>query len=597
MKKSYIYNGASLIKEQYEENEWQTNKAIGYISLGFFIICLVTQILLQLDYSYGIATVNMYIFFPMNALNGICYYIAWRKKYKGAWIKYMLMSGIIIISVGFFFAFTTYMAYFVLVPIFISTRYFNKDFIHQVSVATIMLFLLACALNLILEPVSEMMQLLQSNSCYNSWKRTLDAVVYIISPMFITFVFVMLFSLNTSKKGRMLLKSQGESAGRIAAVEAELNMAADIQRSALPEKKFDSPNGNFRIAAEELPAKEVGGDFYDYFMVDENTLAFLIADVSDKGVPAAMFMMSAKKAVRCAVKCCGTLKESIELANKLICDDNKSFMFLTLWLGMIDTRSGRGKYINAGHIPPVLRHSDGSVSLINNEPDLFIGNFPDRTPAVNNFSMSNGDVLLLYTDGLTDAMNRESCSFGIENVVAEHRNAGSSASSAVENVFVSAQTHSAGQEQYDDITLLALECIKTEAPDIAVFDTPACNEGTSKIIDGVNDLLTKHGCNDEVRRSVDVAVDELCVNIADYAYEGRAGQMRVEAEAGSNYITLTFIDSGVEFNPLEQEEPELFGGPVIGGLGIFFVKSLVDTIDYQRIGDKNAVTITKLWNI
>lgn len=590
-------NGAVLIRQQYMENEWQTNKAIGLVSLGFVVVCIVTQILLQIDYSYGIAMANLYIFFPICFINGICYAIAWKKNFRGAWIKYMLMGGIVVMSVGLYFVFTVSMAYFVLIPIFVSTRYFNKTFIHQASVATIILFLIASVLNILLEPVSETIQLFHQNACYNCWSYHVDAIVYIITPMLLTIVFVMLFSLNTSNKGRKLLKSQGESAGKIAAVEAELNMASEIQKSALPDKSYICPNRNFRVAAEEIPAKVVGGDFYDYFMADEHTLAVLIADVSDKGIPAAMFMMSSKKAIQCAVECCHSLKESIKLANSLICSDNKSGMFLTLWLGIIDTRTGMGKYINAGHISPAVRHSDCTVSIIKNDPDIFIGNFPDMPPRVNDFRMEKGDVLLLYTDGLTDAMNGEKRSFGIENVISVFETAGKDAENTVEKILAASEKFSGEQEQFDDITLLALECLELEEPESAVFEHNANREGTAKTIDGVNVLLLKHACPEEERRNIDVVVDELCANISDYAYDGETGQMRIEAKVASNYITLSFIDSGLEFDPLGQGDPEFSDEPMMGGLGIYFVKNLVDEISYRRAGDKNVLTVTKLWNI
>jgi len=590
-------NGAVLIRQQYMENEWQTNKAIGLVSLGFVVLCIVTQILLQIDYSYGIAMANLYIFFPICFINGICYAIAWRKSFRGAWIKYMLMGGIVVMSVGLYFVFTISMAYFVLIPIFVSTRYFNKAFIHQVSVATIILFLVASVLNIMLEPVSETIQLFHRNACYNCWTYHVDAIVYIITPMLLTTVFVMLFSLNTSNKGRKLLKSQGESAGKIAAVDAELNMASEIQKSALPDKSFVCPNGSFRIAADEIPAKMVGGDFYDYFMADEHTLAVLIADVSDKGVPAAMFMMSSKKAIQCAVKCCHSLETSIELANRLICSDNKSGMFLTLWLGIIDTRSGTGKYINAGHIPPSVRHSDGTVDVIKNEPDIFIGNFPDMPPKVHNFSMKKGDVLLVYTDGMTDAMNAEGKSFGRENVEFIFRSSGTDAAKAAGALLKATESFSGNQEQFDDITILALECLDLEEPESAVLEQNADSEGTAMVIDAVNALLERHGCPENERRNIDVAVDEICANISDYAYEGGSGKMRVEATAGANYITLEFIDSGFEFDPLSHDDPEFSDEPMMGGLGIYFVRNLVDEISYRRAENKNVLTVTKLWNI
>lgn len=160
-----------------------------------------------------------------------------------------------------------------------------------------------------------------------------------------------------------------------------------------------------------------------------------------------------------------------------------------------------------------------------------------------------------------------------------------------------AESFSGERTQSDDITLLTLESIDLEQPETALFDTSSGTEGTARIIDGVDALLTKHGCSVEVRRSIDVVVDELCANITAYAYEGENGPMCVEAKAGSNFIILKFIDSGMEFDPLEHSDPELSDEPMPGGLGLYLVKNLVDEISYRRLDNKNVLTVTKFWNV
>jgi len=581
--------------EEYRENERRTNIMVSVFSLLFVAMSIVTHILQYFDYSYGVFTINTYMFLPISFMVLILWFVVRHYRYRGSWVKYVLLGAITFMCLAGFFIYTTYMAYMVFIPLIISARYFNRKFTIMVSVASLILFLISCIANIVLDSESELIRILHEDAVYNCWTNPLDAFVYIVAPLAVTYLFLMIYSFSEANNGRGLLRAQAQSAARVATVEAELNMAAEIQRSALPDPSFSTPDGAFRILAEEIPAREVGGDFYDYFMVNSHILAVAIADVSDKGAPAAMFMMSAKKAIRCAVQCCQSLATSIELANRLICQDNQSGMFLTLWLGLIDTRSGEGKYINAGHPSPLVHHRDGTVTVLDNEPDLFLGNFPEFTPTVNLFHLEQGDTLLLYTDGLTDAMNTAGESFGADRLTDTLRTVDTTAEQAVHAVMSATQDFSGAQEQFDDMTLLALQCSRLESATERVFDTSANGSGTKQIIDGVDALLRTLNCPDETRRNMAVVVDELCANISDYAYDGADGPLRVEATGGSNYIILRFIDSGLAFDPLQHSDPVFTEQPIIGGLGIYFVRNLVDDITYLRQEGQNILTLKTLW--
>lgn len=369
----------------------------------------------------------------------------------------------------------------------------------------------------------------------------------------------------------------------------------EIQRGCLPPGEFTTPDQNFCLSAVEITAQDVGGDFYDYYMIDEHRMAVLIADVSDNGVSAALFMMSAKKAIQCAVTCTNTLRKAITMANKLICQDNKAGMFLTLWLGILDTRSGVGTYINAGHLPPLLRHADGTTERLTNVPDLFIGNFPDMTPDVHTFRIEKGDILLLYTDGITDSVSVGGVPFGTERLIKSVSSAPGNASGVKNAAIEAVLRHSRGADQFDDMTLLAMECRVADDPHNMILTADTLEMDTAEWTTRVNTFVRGLNCPENTRRSIDVIMDEVCSNIRDYAYGEGHGEIRLSVTGGVNYIKLHFADSGTPFNPLERQSPVLNGEPQIGGLGIHLIRNLADSVSYAYTEGKNVLHICVLW--
>lgn len=508
----------------------------------------------------------------------------------------MLLSGIILVSSVSFFTYTNDTIYLVLIPIFVSTRYFSKKIISVVSIITIILFITSCLLNVYLEPHSDIIVHLHENASYNSWQRLFDASIYIIIPCLLVMVFLSIFSINMTSSGRKLIISKITSTKKIAAVDAEINLASQIQRSVLPSSKFVTPNNNFNVFAYESPAKEVCGDFYDYFMLSDDILAVLVADVSDKGMSAAMFMMSAKKALQCAMLSTDNLKDAIKLANELICNDNQYGMFLTFWLGVIDTKSGFGKYVNAGHPFPILKHKNGDVEFVENEPDLFVGNFKDKTPKVHTFTMQSDDTLLIYTDGLTDTTDKNGNSFSINKVIDSVKISQNNAEQMVSDIVSSAKTFSADSIPFDDITLFALKCNNLTAPIYTEITENIGIDGTAKISNSIQELLKNANCPEDKRRNIGTAIDEICHNISEYAYPEKSGNIDVISYLYNNCLEITFIDGGIEFNPLLHNNPNLY--PIqVGGLGIYLVKQLADNMYYEYKDNQNRLKLNFIWDM
>lgn len=236
----------------------------------------------------------------------------------------------------------------------------------------------------------------------------------------------------------------------------ELELASRIQRNALP----DSPpeREEFDLAASMSPAREVGGDFYDYFMIDEDHLAIVIADVSGKGVPAALFMISSMMTVRNIAMNHYSPAQTLEAVNNEICENNDEEMFVTAWLGVLEISTGILTAANAGHEYPILRAADGNFRLFRDVHGLVIGCLEDQQYQEYTIRMEPGAKLFVYTDGLTEATDAEKAMFGNARVLRALSRCQDDSPKMVLNSVSEAVTEFVGEaEQFDDLTMLCIE--------------------------------------------------------------------------------------------------------------------------------------------
>ena len=243
-----------------------------------------------------------------------------------------------------------------------------------------------------------------------------------------------------------------------ARIDAELAFAKAIQHSAIPTVFPPYPNRKeFEIWACMYTAKEVGGDFYDFYFVDEDTLAFLIADVSGKGIPAAMFMMTAKTLLKSYAESGMGVAEVLTQANNKLCEGNEAGMFVTVWMGYLNTRTGEVTYANAGHNPPFIRHGDGSVEMVKSRPGLVLAGMEGIRYRVNTIQLKTGDLLYLYTDGVTEATDVANNLYGEVRLqaVLQQKNVGD-VESVCRQVKENVDNFVGDAPQFDDITMLAL---------------------------------------------------------------------------------------------------------------------------------------------
>lgn len=236
--------------------------------------------------------------------------------------------------------------------------------------------------------------------------------------------------------------------------EEELELAYTIQDSALP-KNFKFPREDFEIFAAMDPAKEVGGDFYDFFFVDQHKLALVIADVSGKGIPAALFMMRSKTELRSQAEAGKTPAEIFEKANNVLCEGNDAEMFVTVWIGIVDLETGLMHCANAGHEYPTLMHADGEFELVKDKHSLALAAMPGVRAKEYDIQLQPGDRLFVYTDGVPEAINPQTGQYGSDRLLSIlNREKDKPMEEILPAVRKDISNFANGAEQFDDITML-----------------------------------------------------------------------------------------------------------------------------------------------
>ena len=249
-------------------------------------------------------------------------------------------------------------------------------------------------------------------------------------------------------------------------IETELSMASDIQTKMLPNIYPAFPDRKeIDIYATMHPAKEVGGDFYDYFIIDDRYLGMVMADVSGKGVPAALFMMVSKMLVQNYALAGLSPSAALEAVNRQICANNPEEMFVTVWLGKLDLTTGVLTAANAGHEFPVLKGPDGRFELIRDKHGFVIGGMENVRYREYEVALAPGSKLFVYTDGLAEAMNNRDEFFGTDRMLASlNRCADKSPKEILETVHEAVYQFTGEAPQFDDMTMLCLEFRGKGAP-------------------------------------------------------------------------------------------------------------------------------------
>lgn len=377
---------------------------------------------------------------------------------------------------------------------------------------------------------------------------------------------------------------------------AELNIASEIQEGMLPSIFPPFPGrSEFDIYASMHTAKEVGGDFYDFFLLDDDHLAIIMADVSGKGVPAALFMMATKILINNYSMLCGNSPAKVlEQVNHRICLNNRAEMFVTTWLGILEISTGKMKAANAGHEYPALQKAGGRFTLCKGKHGFVLGGLDGLRYTEYELDFEPGDALFLYTDGVTEAMNSDSQLFGSDRMLAAlNREPEAHAQTILNNVKQEIDRFVGEAAQFDDITMLCLRYFGVKMKKLTV---DAKIENLSKVLAFIDKELEAADCPMKTQMQIDVAVEELFVNIASYAYAPDTGVAVIGISIQDNTAEISFSDSGMPYNPLEKADPDITLSAEdrqIGGLGIFMVKNAMDDMQYAYVDGQNYLRIWK----
>ena len=382
----------------------------------------------------------------------------------------------------------------------------------------------------------------------------------------------------------------------------ELTLAKRIQADMLPNIFPAFPDRrDFDIYATMDPAKEVGGDFYDFFLIDESHLGLVIADVSGKGVPAALFMMTSKMLVQNYAMAGLSPAEVLKTVNEQICSNNREEMFVTMWLGILDTATGKIIAANAGHEYPALMAPGGEFELLKTRHGFIIGGMPGVNYNEYELTLMPGSKLFLYTDGIPEAINTHEEMFGTDRML-DALNAEPSASpeKILLNVRKSVDGFVGDAEPFDDLTML---CVEYKGSDRMKSDSnsliiPADVKRLSEVLSFLEHRLEETGCSPVALTQICIAAEEIYVNIASYAYTLGTGPVMIEAEITDepHRAVITFTDGGIPFNPLQKEDPDVTLSAEerkIGGLGIYMTKKSMDNVRYEYRDGKNILTLVK----
>lgn len=406
---------------------------------------------------------------PMTILNS---------KYVGtkSWLKIPLMIDLIIVCAIMAAALGHNVTLVMVFPVVVSTRYFDEKYTARVAWITAGLFAIASianaligipnlnmvvfpeGANIVIEPGMKLKEALLAAG--------IDKMAYLKSlflndflPRCIVFLSLSVSCRYVASRGKRMIEIQSENTKKTARIETELDLATKIQTSMLPCIFPAFPtHENIDLRAVYHPAKEVGGDFYDYFIIDKTHVGIVIADVSGKGVGAALFMTISKTVLKNQMQLGITPAEALTNANRQLCENNDAGLFVTCWAGIYDTESGVLSFVNAGHNPPVVLQQGEKAHYLVQRSGLVLAGMDEFRYKQQEIKLLPGDEMFFYTDGVTEATDRHNKLYGEERLLNCLENC---RTASIENQLSTLKDDIDrfidGADQFDDITIMAMK--------------------------------------------------------------------------------------------------------------------------------------------
>ena len=459
-----------------QENEIEANKIMGLALILLFGGGILCSVLVFAEF-FDEPRFSWVPFMILNEALLLVGYIL-NKIYKGhkKWLKVMMLTIITLTCAGFDAMFTASVAILICIPVILSIRYFTKRLTIYVFIVSLLIFMISAIfganyglldLNSMELPLGTELRFedttwigsVVSTVPYDRDLMIIDTLLYSYLPKALVFTVVALVCIGISGQGRKLVLKQQKLSTKSARISAELSLAERIQRDMLPSIFPAFPEiKEIDLYASMTPAKEVGGDFYDYFQIDDDHIGFMIADVSGKGIPAAMFMMFCKHIIANNALLGKNPAKALEDANAAICANNSEDMFVTVWLGILEISTGHFTAANAGHEYPAIKSPDGGFELYKDKHGFVIGGMEGVKYKEYELDLQPGAKIFVYTDGVPEASNPEENMFGTDNMIkALNVDADASPETILKNVRGAVDDFSKGAEQFDDLTMLCIE--------------------------------------------------------------------------------------------------------------------------------------------
>ena len=387
-----------------------------------------------------------------------------------------------------------------------------------------------------------------------------------------------------------------------ARVEGEMAAATQIQMSMLPQGgEALEKNDSYSLWAKVRPAKSVGGDLYTYYHGEQNKLYLAVGDVSDKGVPAALFMAKAISHIKQFEQGFESPSQGMTLLNNALEQGNDNCMFVTLFFAVLDLQTLQLRFASAGHTAPCLLR-DGTVTAIAQETGPALGLAQDMPYPENTISLAPGDRLAIYTDGIDEAFNAQSEMFGHNRLNDQLRKtAADTLPVAGARIFQAVDDFAGDMPQSDDITLMLLELNSAPGSSPRFSRTVNCDSELFRTaVQWLESVMGELDIDDATGMELVLVSEEVLTNIHKHAQLPNTAQIELALWTDHQGISLEFSDEGFPFNPIKDGHRSTLGSNIesaeIGGLGVHLLTQLTDKQSYRRHQGRNVLTVLKFFD-
>ena len=387
-------------------------------------------------------------------------------------------------------------------------------------------------------------------------------------------------------------------AGEQAKSATELEVARRIQYGIIERKKEICLADDFMVSARMQSARQVGGDFYDSFLLKNGDVCVCIGDVSGKGIAAALFMVFAKTLIREKMMDIPDLDQAVTAVNLEICNSNPEGMFITAFIAVFEQDSDSFRYVNAGHNKPVLIHN-GKAEFMECKTGIALGVFDDVEYEQGEYVFPDGEILYLYTDGVTEAINKEKQFFGDENLL-HACSAPENAEKEVAEKEVLSDTGNVPEDTATDVCERAVSALKT----FIGTDTEQFDDITMVVLkrhdryleldhdlselDQIRQYIFASPYDEALKKKIFLVCDEIFSNIVSYS---GAEHIQLRCSKNNDHINVVFTDDGAEFNSLENNTEKAFEDFDTGGMGLMLVRKMCSDMKYHYTDGKNVLVL------